>query len=288
MASLSSMKFSIYAHHLPNPPAEDRNCDIDLEIVNAKGKMTLRKQDVGLQTRYVLMIPDTGSIGVTSYEQKDVDEAIKDLILACNLSLNITCLSTLKGDLDKPEIQTKAKEFPNEIESDSEELHVRIHETIVIRESVHITIKENEELDENQVIENFRLLRKLSRHTISVDGPISIISLSKALSEFEIAMTVFSRLMVFKHLFNSLELSINWDGIPREGDALDREVVKVSGIEKETIVNWRRLYNRTKHVDRTAEDSMEFIKGLENMGQMLIPLRKVTSSLILNRIQKLR
>jgi len=86
-------------------------------------------------------------------------------------------------------------------------------------------------------------------------------------------MTVFPKLMIFKHLFNSLELSTNWNGVDRKGSSLDREVAGTSGIPMTNAEKWRRFYDRTKHVDRTAKDATEFVGGLATISDDLVPLR---------------
>jgi len=283
----SSIESPVFVHDLQNPPAEDRNCDIDLTVVNSKGRIILAKQDVGLQTTYLLKVPDAESMGFTSFDQRDVKRGIEDLVLASNLSLQRACLSTLGGDLPRPEIQSKPPESPVKVEHTPEGVRVLVTETAVVRESLHITTGTKEELDEEQAVSNLGLLRRLNRHTISTATAIPAVSLSKALSEFESAMTVFPRLMIFKHLFNSLELSTNSDGIPRRGESLDKEVAKISGIAVMDAERWRDFYNRTKHVDTTARDVTEFVAGLGNLPETLMPLRRTVTSVIKDRLGRL-
>ena len=88
--------------------------------------------------------------------------------------------------------------------------------------------------------------------------------------------------MIFKHLFNSLELSANWNGVDRRGNSLDREIAGTSGIPVTDAEKWRRFYDRSKHVDRTEKDAAEFVEGLGTP-----PLRAATTSVILDRLHLL-
>jgi len=277
----------VFVHDLTNPPAEDRNCDIELRVVNSKERIIFAKQNVSLQTKYLLKVPDAKSIGLTSFDQRDVEYGTKDVVLACNLSLQRACLSTLKADLPRPEIEIKVPETPVRIEHTPEGVHILLTETMVARDSVYLTILTKDELDEDQAIRNLRLVRKLDRHALSTSTPIPVVNLSKALSEFESAMTVFPRLLIFKHLFNSLEFSTNWDGTDRRGVLLDKEVANVSGIQEIIAGEWRHFYDRTKHVDRTPENATKFVGGLENLPQILTQLRKTSASMILDRLERL-
>lgn len=283
----SSIESTVFVHDLQNPPAEDRSCDIDLTVVNSRGRIILAKQDVGLQTRYLLKVPDAESIGFTSFDQRDVEQGIKDLVLAFNLSLQRACLSTLGGDLPRPEIQTKPPESPVKVEHTPEGVRVLMTGTVVIRTSLHMAIGTKEELHEEQAVSNLGLLGRLNRHTISTATPMPAASLSKALSEFENAMTVFPRLMIFKHLFNSLELSTNSDGTDRRGKSLDKEVAKISGIAVTDAEKWRDFYNRTKHVDTTPRNVTEFVAGLGNLAETLMPLRRASTLVITERLRRL-
>ena len=282
-----SIESAVFVHDLQNPPAEDRSCDIDLTIVNSKGRITLAKQAVGLQTKYLLQVPDAESIGFTSFEQNDVEQEIKDLILASNLSLQRACLSTLGSELPRPEIQTEPAESPVKVEHTPQGVQITLSAAVGIGAYVQMRIGTKEELDEGRTLSNLGILRKLKRHKISTTPAIPAVTLSKALSEYENAMTVFPRLMIFKHLFNSLELSTNSDGTDRRGESLDKEVAKISGIAETDVGRWRDFYNRTKHVDKTPRDVTEFFAGLGSITETLMPLRRALTPIITERLGRI-
>ena len=196
-------------------------------------------------------------------------------------------MSVLKGELPRPEVQVKPSEGPVRVECTPQGLEITVTEHMVPRESIHITDVTSEEIDETQAIEVFRLIKELNRHGLPRNIEPQVSSLSKALTEFENAMTVFPELMIFKHLFNSLELSTNWNGVDRSCNFLDREIAGTSGIPVTTAKKWRRFYDRSKHVDRTEKDAAEFVEGLAAIYEVLVPLRAATTSVILNRLHLL-
>lgn len=59
----------------------------------------------------------------------------------------------------------------------------------------------------------------------------------KSLSAYSFAMSSFSALGIFKHLFSSLELATNCDAYSREGENFDTEVSIIAGIKTADIKN---------------------------------------------------
>ena len=160
-------------------------------------------------------------------------------------------------------------------------------EHVIGREVIHMTDLITEEIDETRSIEVSQLIKKLDRHGLPRNIERHVLNLSKALMEYENAMTVFPRLIIFKHLFNLLEFSTNWNGVDRKGSSLDREVAGTSGIPMTDAEKWRRFYDRSKHVDRTAEGT-EFVRGLATISDDPVPLRRAVASVILDRLHRLQ
>lgn len=193
----------------------------------------------------------------------------------------------MKGDLSQSELQIKPPEIPAKVEQTAKAVSVTMTDTVVVKESIHITMKTEEELDEEQTISNLRLLRRLNRYTVSEKVAMPVSNLSKALSEFESAMTVFPRLMIFKHLFNALELSTNSDGIDRTADSLDKEVSRISRVSVVDVEKWRDFYNRTKHIDKSSKHVTEFVTGIETLPMILVPLRRASAVVTIDRLSRL-
>lgn len=147
-----SIKRPVFAHDFLNPPTEDRNCNIDIMIADPSGKIILTKETPGLQTRFMLTIAEPSMIGITDSGQATVEKGIKDLLLAFNLGLVRTCMSTLGGDLYSAEIETKAPEAKITIEETPKGKNIKISETLTMRETLHITIGTREETSEQQAV----------------------------------------------------------------------------------------------------------------------------------------
>jgi hypothetical protein len=276
-----SIKRPVFAHDFLNPPTEDRSCNIDIIILNPSGKITLTKEAPGLQTRFMLTIAEPSAIGLTDSGQATVEKGIKDLLLAFNLGLVRTCMSTLGGDLYSAEVETKAPETKITIEETPKGKNIKISETLVMRETVHITIGTREEISEQQVMAYLTKIISVSRFS---PRPSSIreLNLSKALNEYEIAMSNFDRLRSFKNLFNTIEFCANWTGTDHKGPGLDVEAAKIARVSQQEVEFWRNFYNRTKHVDKTASDASAFVEGMERLPEMLPKIREAAKGLIVN------
>jgi hypothetical protein len=281
-----SIRRPIFAHDFLNPPREDRSCNIDIVITTPSSKLDLVKETPGLQTRYMLTIDDPSIIGLTSSEQAMVDKAVKDLILAFNLSLVRTCLSTVGANLYPAEVETKTPETKVTIEETPRGKNLKVVEAIGFRDSVYITIGTREEISEQRVIADLNKIIKVNRFspTPSLERELN---LSKALNEYEIAMSTFDRLRIFKSLYNTIEFCANWTGTDNRGPVLDANVAAITAIPQSDIEFWRDFYNRTKHVDRTTLEASTFVQGMEKLPEISPIIREAAKKLIadcMNRI----
>jgi len=287
---LSAVKRQIFAHDFLNPPGVDTSCDVTLKIVNSKGRIDLTKEKVNFQTQYLLLILDPSSLGLSSSEQNIVDSFTENLLLAANLLLQRAALMTLGGGLIQSQVEFKQPEHRVVVEDRPEGKHITITEVIMLRDTIHITIGFSEEIDEDKLVSHLELINKVNEadiDTVSGDTKIKLSNLKKSLNEYKNAMSVFDRLMIFKHLFNSLELATNWDGVDRKGSDLDNEVVKISMLQTSEMCNWREFYNRTKHIDRTPIDLRTFITGIESLPSFLKPIRLAVETMIIDRLKLL-
>jgi hypothetical protein len=163
----------------------------------------------------------------------------------------------------------------------------RISITATVSETVHITVVAKEVLNVERVLEYFVLLRRLNRHAVSTKSPVPVVNISKALSEFENAVTATNRLTIFKNLYTALLLAANWDGRNRKGRQLDAEIVSATGISASEAQRWRRIFDRTKHEDTSDRDVKEFIQGLANLPELITPLRSAAKVSILDRLHRI-
>lgn len=200
-----SINRPVFVHDFLNPPTEDRSCNIDITIMDSTGAFELKKEAPGLQTRFNLTIANSSIIGLVSSEQSAIEIAIKDLVLAINLALTRTCMSTLGNDLFQAEVKSIPTPTKVTIEEGSKGKNISIVETIFLRDTVHISIGTREDLSEQKILAYLNQIPKAKRFS---PNPTLLRELNtgKALKEYENAMSTFDRLRIFKSLFNSLVL----------------------------------------------------------------------------------
>lgn len=289
-AKLNLMPFTIERpvlfHSLTNPPTEGSSYDIEIKLLNPSAVLSLTKVSPGFQTCYDLHISDPSRIGLASSEQRLVKRAVTNLVLAFNLDLVRACMSKLPSKPVSADVTIKPDETTVSVEPAEEGKNIRVTETVFVSDSVHIRIKFTDEADEEQIFANLRKIIQLNRFDLKEDSPRELINLSKSLSEYESAMSTFDRLQIFKHLFNALQLSINWRQ-DRRGSALDSAIASISDNEQSEIRDWRRFYNRTKHMDRCPTHTSEYVQGLEKLHSFLRPLRETCKRVILNRLAQI-
>lgn len=281
---LSRAECSVYAHSLINPPSLTSSCDVNLTLSNSEGRLSLIKRGVNLQTEYLLSINDPSSLGLMSSVQNAVDNFMKNLVIAMNLHLQRAALSIVKGNVTQPDVQFKP-ESQVIMEEKLEGKHITITETVFGRDTFHIIIGFNEQIDENKAFSTLKQINRLNVEESTEN--IKKHNLRKSLMEYEEAMKIFDRLMIFKHLFNSLELATNWDGCDRKGLTFDEEVESVIGYQASEVRKWRDFYNRTKHVDREPKDIADFVQGMENLPLFIEPLRLGVNAILINRLERI-
>jgi len=280
---LSQITHHIFAHSLINPPSLNSGCDVDLMLKKLQGQIHLVKEETNFQTKYLLTVYDSSTLGLTSYEQEAIETFFDNLIHSMNFNLKRAALTVLRGEIPKSDVKLQPKSQVR-VEETPKGKHIEITETLVIQEFIYITIKFTEEIDENSILSLFRLINKL--YSGQVADNLKANNLKKALTEYNAAMKVFDRLMIFKHLFNSLEIAANWDGVERHGEALDKEISTITGSQQKEVEKWRRLYNRTKHIDREPNQVNEFISGIMNLHYFLEPLRIATNKILIDRLKR--
>lgn len=278
---ISQITRCAFVHSLVNPPSLHVGCDIDL-ILNNSHHINLIKKESNLQTKYVLSVSDPLPLGLLSGEDNAVKNFFENLILAFNLNLRLAAMSVLKGDISQIDTKFKHPEAVK-IEETLEGKRITISDTVFIKETVYITIKFAEEVDEKDVLTVLRLVNELYWRDVTKNLKAS--NLRKALTEYGNAMKTFDRLMIFKHLFNSLELAVNWDGKDRRGEDFVRETAAVTGFQTSDITAWKDFYNRTKHVDREPKEIDEFISGMTDLPSFLEPLRSASNKAIISRLK---
>lgn len=276
----------IYAHEIINPPTETRSCDIKLEFNTPKRLLRLVKGRLSNSTEYLLKVEKSLELGFTSSEQSVFIAEFQNLILALNMNLRRVCVTREDISFPKGEINIKPPEPRVTTEKSGNRTDVKIEETIVLRDEVHISIGLSEKISCPEIIHIFQKLQSLPRFDKNKTRPLKLSNFIKALKEYEESMSAMSRPLKFKHLFNGLEIVANMDGIDRKGDGFDQQVAQLSGVKKTDVLGWREFYNRTKHADRHRADVHMYAEGMKGIGsKYIMPIRSCCKGILASVLQ---
>ncbi|MEM3272291.1 MAG: hypothetical protein QW745_08850 [Thermoplasmata archaeon] len=254
-------------------------------MINRGGNLELTKGQQGTLTEYTFSVLNPSNLGFLNCEEinKEMITSLHNLILACNLVLRRAVLSVVKLEIPKPLVSPIKKDFSTEksIEGKSNE----IKDTIPIRTECNGKIQFKEELDEQEVLKMAGQLQKLK---LDVENPdLFKADLMNALFEYEAAMTPLNRLVIFKHLYNSLEIITNIDGKHRKGKDLDSEMSRITKVNIDDCSRWRNFYNRMKHNYRNYDDVIEYVNGAQRIPEDIPKMREILAKLLIKNLNSL-
>jgi len=148
-------------------------------------------------------------------------------------------------------------------------------------EQISAVVGSNESIDENDVSYFFTRINALYQKPTS-DIPIN--NLKKSLIHYQTAMESNMALLIFKNLYNSLELVGDVNGLGLIDSALDAEIASISGVDASKAEEWRRFYNRIKHVDKNTNQLIAFSDGTNNLKDYVKESRVAAQLAIRNRL----
>lgn len=217
----------------------------------------------------------------------NLNSFMQDFLLASNLALKMGVINRFATSLGEVNFVPKAVKARVEEERTPDGLSIRVFATAGVSTSVHVTIGFKEELDLEKVIQYIPLVRKVNRVSYDSASSSTTTSLGKSLFHYEDAMLSSSRFMIFKNLFTSILFSANSDGIDRQGATLDTQVSTLGGIPDSQARTWREFYNRTKHVDETPQKISDFVDGMQELPNYMLPVRSVAASILIQALSSL-
>lgn len=238
---------------------------VKIRLVNSNGLLALTSNDGQGLTEYKFDINDASSVGLFSSDATKIEQRIRDIVLAMNLTQRNVALTT-KGSI-----------FPAAV----------VNNIGGITETNRVVAGIEIDIDEQTTLANITLLDKLNRHSHIQINQGKRHNLVKALDEYEAGLDSIEMKSMFKHLFNALENAVNWDK-DRTGSDLDQEIAKISGESQHDIGNWHLIYNRLKHPDTSLKKRQDY-SSLQNdfMGQ-LMSLRDCTNRVLIAILLKFR
>ncbi|MEM4058806.1 MAG: hypothetical protein QXZ12_08840 [Thermoplasmata archaeon] len=276
-----TMSFKVYAYDFINPPSISLSCDVDLILINKGGNLELTKGQIGAQTEYRFSVLNPSNFGFLNYEQMAIYTSLYNLILACNLVLRRVALSVVKLEIPKPLL---LNEENLSTEKSIEGKNIIIRDTIHIQSQIYVAPHTKEDLDEQKVQKMSGQLQKLK---LDVNSDLFKADLMKALFEYEAAMTPLNKLVIFKHLYNSLEIITNIDGKHRKGKDLDSEMSRITGRTEEECRTWRKFYNLMKHNYRNYDDLIEYVDGINKIYDDILNMRAIVAELLIKNLNSL-
>ena len=145
-----------------------------------------------------------------------------------------------------------------------------------------------ENITEAQINRSLTFIQSTNAHMLAFDEDIKKTNIKLALLEYETAMSSFISYIRFKHLFDSLEIVTNYDGIRRESSNFDEYLSQQIDVDTTKIGNWRKLYNRLKHAAENSTDIhaiATFATDLSRNSELLL-IREKAAILIQKRIME--
>lgn len=277
---------SIFLHSIESPPHKDLICSITLNQINSTDQLQLIKFGCGYQTEYILQSDNPLKIGFNDSKNDEIKNGLANLVLAMNLLLTRTCVLLLRLEFGYNDI--KFKSMPSKalkVAKDAGNNHTtKPHDAILLRDYVTAVFAMKEDLDEKATIATFRKLQNTNRFNVSASSTITDRNLAKALKEFENAMNSTHGLTILEHLYNTIELTINYDGSKAKGGSLDKKVNQLLGISEIDARLWRELYNGSKCSDFKTKDIATFLRGPKELPQVPVKARSCAASLLLARL----
>lgn len=284
----------MYCHDIVNPPTEDRRSDINLNLTGSNLISLTRNppfnelhSELPFETPYSIEISHPNLVGFSGDDATVIVTEFRNLLLSLNLLLNRICIAGRKTHFSNSNVMPDIPQSIGRVRKEDNTYEVRLEDSIIVRDHVSVTIGTQDSVKENDVIHLFKKLQELKRFDMSSDLSIQYVNLNRSLSEYEEAMSTFQVLSIFKHLFNSLEYSVNMDGKDRVNAEFDNHtcnLVKPSPLQKEEVKKWRNLYSRTKHIERDPSDLKKYLEGIKNLGIYILPIRKVCRQLHLKEL----
>ena len=279
---------TINAHHLTNPPPEKSASLVNFRFVNLN-HLQVRDLSDDLHTEWEIVIPNPSQIYFKGSDYNQVKSEVANLILAANLTLKRACVTLGRSSFS--DIRINLKPIPNSSTSriikKGKVTNVIMNESLSLKDYISVAVKGNETFDEKEVLSIFKKLQDFdvfgSSH-ISNNAIIQNTNIRNALDEFTRAMEPVDKLSKFKHLYNSLEFIVNFDGKDRTGPDFTKEVKNLTNESAVTLGLWHDLYRRSKHPGKIPTHVKTFKQGKEELSNILPDLKKHCSEIMLTRL----
>lgn len=241
----------VFIHQISNPLAPDLGYNLKISMLHENLFSLTDFVKGSHKTKCSLNIMDYVKLGMPD-DQAGIEVFYNKLLLSFNLVLKRLVMSTF--DI----------------------IYSRVR---IGMEQVSAVIGCNESIDEDDVSYFFTRINTLYQN------PADIVTnnLKKSLIHYQTAMESNMALLIFKNLYNSLELVGDVNGVGLIDSALDTEIASISGIDDSKAKEWRQFYNRIKHVDKNTTQITAFSDGTNNLKDYVKESRQAVQLAIRNR-----
>jgi hypothetical protein len=223
-----TLKRDVYCHDILNPPTENRRNEITInltgsKLINLTKNLPLHEpnSDMPFETPYSVEIFNPNLVGFSSDDSSTVVMEFRNLVLSLNLLFHRICFAGRRTYFSDSNITPDVLHSISRIRKEDDKYEVHLEDSIIVRDHVSVTIGTQDSVNENEVIHLFKKLQELKRFDMNSNLSIQNVNLNRSLSEYEEAMSTFQVLSTFKHLYNSLEYSVNMDGKDRVNAEFD-------------------------------------------------------------------
>jgi|SRR5215217_1720909 len=273
-------------HDVMNPPLGNSGSNIKLRLINTQGKIKFTDKNTNkIESIYSIILSNPNKHGLSSSEDYLVEQFIDALVLSLNLLLSRGCITRAEtkkhsfklnhDDISKP---------TNFVKREGNVTNIYLFESIDIHESISATVTTNDELDELKIFDLLEKIRKFNKF-MEKTNPHDL-NLNLSITHYDKSISEQILLFKFKNLYNSFEYIINVRGTDLTGDKFDNQASHMTDIPSLTIKEWRKFYNRVKHIQRNSTDVKTYTEGNNNLAHWVLSLRNCTKELIRNELIK--
>ena len=279
--SVSKLVYAYDPSQLPKPGSKS---DIKIKVVN-QHHLFVMDLSADRQHDFKLNVIEPDLLGLVRFEDGNVNEFMRRTIMACNLTLVRAVLATNSVDSAHARIDMgRLSQHVPKIEKTSDGTKITIKEVIRIRDSVSLAVGFIDELDETQALDTLQKIQTVFNY--GNNSTLKIHNLQKSLNAYLRGTNATDIFLVFRSLYESLELATNLDK-PRRKDAdFDVEVKRIMSDQAVPVKDLRRLNNRIKHADEN-EQRAYYETSTANISQHICTLRPVVTTVILHRLNQM-
>lgn len=270
-------------YKINEPEKRFRNYDVKVKLIGGKGKLLLKHRIIGNYDLYV-NVEDynlSNSRERTSMEEhykerREHDDTMYDAGLAMNLASNDYVMYVGGSGL-----LTSGRNIENAAYSKT---------SLKDKPSLKWLLKQASIIYGSKVFWYLERIKKINLRKAEFDSDERKANIKLALMEYEAALNTYVPMLIFKHLFDALEIAANYDGENREGKNFDGYIESLIKIKSGTIKTWREFYARTKHPIlkiRKYEHIRTLTTGITELYNIIPELNKATKNLLYLRLYEL-